>query len=297
MISFEQFATKKFGRLGNQLFQYAFLRTTARRLGVKFYCPEWIGDKIFQLNDDKERAKESLGIDRAYAQPKGHPCYSKEALHIQDGTDISGYFQTERYYKYREGVKRWYTFKKEAISSVRARYEKIDFAGSVGLHLRLGDWVPTQGVVYHRYIPRLKYYINALSLIKRKDNILIFSDQINKAKEYFKTLSGSVTYMSGNEPYEDLYLMSRCQCFISSPSTLSWWGAWLNPNSDKVIIAPKEGPLRYGRQQIRYYWPDEYTKIRALRPVMDNYHVLRISASILNSARRFKDSMERVFAK
>ena len=47
MIAFTRLG--KMGQFGNQLFQYAFLyaflRTTAQRLGVKFYCHEWIGDK------------------------------------------------------------------------------------------------------------------------------------------------------------------------------------------------------------------------------------------------------------
>ena len=46
------------GGLGNQLFQYSFLRTQAERLGVKFYCPNWIGDEIFDLNDKKQEQNE-----------------------------------------------------------------------------------------------------------------------------------------------------------------------------------------------------------------------------------------------
>ena len=53
MISFSKLG--EYGRFGNQLFQYAFLRTQAKKLGVKFYCPKWIGDKIFDLNDQDEK--------------------------------------------------------------------------------------------------------------------------------------------------------------------------------------------------------------------------------------------------
>ena len=50
MLSFSKLGN--YGRLGNQLFQYAFLRMTARRLGTQFFCPKWDGDDIFNLNDE-----------------------------------------------------------------------------------------------------------------------------------------------------------------------------------------------------------------------------------------------------
>jgi hypothetical protein len=279
MISYKNF--NQWGRLGNWLFQYSFLRTTARRLGVKFYCPEWIGDHIFLLNDRNERAPEPENISKTYREPLTNCGFNETALKIGDNTDIMGCFQTEKYFDERL-VREWFTFREDKISKVKEKYRYIDFSKSVSLHLRLTDMLNHP----HYFIPSVKYYKKALSKVGYNKHILVFSDDIILAKSFLEKLVGNIVYLEGNMYYEDLYLMNLCHDFIASPSTFSWWGAWLNSYPDKVVLAPKEGPVRPGSPIANDdYWPREWIRIKALSWPRNNFKIMRLYYRIINKMR------------
>ena len=238
MISFNRLG--RYGRFGNQLFQYAFLRTSARRLGVKFYCPGWEGDTVFLLNDETERTSVPGPTDKTYRQPLQNCGFLDSALHIEDGTDIVGYFQSEKYFD-RKAVTRWYTFRPERVAPVQDKYRHVDLARCAGIHLRFGDMKDDPQFVV---LPP-RYYARALALLPRPQQILVFSDEVESAREHLRHVPGEFTYVEGNEGFEDLYLMTRCGDFVCSVSTLSWWGAWLGGEPNKTVVAPPDG-LRPG---------------------------------------------------
>lgn len=266
MIAFSRLG--KYGRFGNQLFQYAFLRATAQRLGVKFYCPEWAGDSLFSLNDENERAKEAVNIDKFYFEPKNNGEFNKGALAIQDNTDILGFFQTEKYFDKNE-VKKWYTFRPEVVSAVRDRYKHIDFSKSTGMHLRFGD--NKNKVIY--VIAPSRYYKYGLEKVRHKENILIFSDEIGLAKKHLRKLKSKLIFVEGNDDYEDFYLMTLCHDFICSVSTFSWWPAWLNNYEDKIIVCPKEWTRPGCRVRSNDLYCDGWVSIKTCRYLLDEYHI------------------------
>ena len=73
-------------------------------------------------------------------------------------------------------------------------------------------------------------------------HFFIFSDDQKWVKDNFK-IKYPIAFIDHNaskKDYEDLRLMSLCKHNIIANSSFSWWGAWLNSNPKKIVIAPKE---------------------------------------------------------
>lgn len=151
-----------------------------------------------------------------------------------------GYWQSENYfYPYREKICETFRFNIEVLSETTQYFwEEIQKQReSVALHVRRGDFVDADiallDVYYDKAIDVLYQYV--LSPV-----FYVFSDDM----EYAKTLNiPNAVYVDcnkGEDSWQDMFLMSSCRHNIIANSTFSWWGAYLNRNESKVVIAPKE---------------------------------------------------------
>ena len=114
-------------------------------------------------------------------------------------------------------------------------------ANSVSLHIRRGDYtLAAEGNVA---LPT-EYYTRAIAHFAAAMGnpiFFVFSDDISFAK---KNIGGDVSaiFVDHNDElsaHEDLRLMSACRHHIIANSTFSWWGAWLNSNPSKIVLAPR----------------------------------------------------------
>ena len=169
-----------------------------------------------------------------------------EDLEFSPGTRtlyLSGYWQT---YKYAESValklRQEFRLQEPPQGNNQRLLEQIDAAPvSVSLHVRRGDY--TLAAEGNIALP-LDYYHRAIDLIRQRfENPLffIFSDDIEFARANLPAGMRQV-FVEGNDDFssqEDLRLMSACQHHIIANSSFSWWGAWLNPGSEKIVVAPR----------------------------------------------------------
>ena len=120
--------------------------------------------------------------------------------------------------------------------------DKIVETESVSLHVRRGDFLNADNINLFGDVCTKAYFEKAIALIETKvanPYFFIFSNDLVWVKE--NLIIKNVTYVdcnSGKDSWKDMCLMSLCKHNIVANSTFSWWGAWLNKNSDKIVVCP-----------------------------------------------------------
>ena len=276
------------GGLGNQLFRYAALRYYARRYGAEMkisvehakYAQSYGYPRPFLLDHFSISVpirERSLG-DRLLLT--GKPWIKrtiapvKKALRTQVFTqEFNGCHSFVSEIPLEPNIKRlhlvgyWHTyvtaehveeelrtelaFKSPAQGKNLEILEQIRRSKNpVSLHVRRGD--STVSATNRVHLP-LEYYLNGIATMKKRfgnPTFFVFSDDIGFVKDYLQ-LDATTVFVDHNDDFsahEDLRLMSSCRHHIIANSTFSWWGAWLNPRRDKLVIAPRQW----------YLTPDSY---------------------------------------
>lgn len=157
---------------------------------------------------------------------------------------LAGYWQSEKYFNRYEEILRGDFQVKRALAGENARLAELARGmESVSLHVRRQDYVTNaQHSRTHGTCPTA-YYDAAMALVRQRvasPVYFVFSDDMAwcRANLRFAGPAHFVEHNPGDRAYEDLRLMSLCKHHIVANSSFSWWGAWLNPNREKIVIAP-----------------------------------------------------------
>jgi hypothetical protein len=163
-------------------------------------------------------------------------------------TIIDGYFQTEKYFiEISKVLRNEFKFNSEPLGENLYYYNSIkkNSTATVSIHVRKYDNPHTVDVSSINGNCTIEYYNDAIDyfIMKFRDVIFYaFSDDMNWLKSNINFKNQVIHYVDHNHSqnaYEDLRLMSICDHNIIANSSFSWWGAWLNHNPNKIIIAPK----------------------------------------------------------
>lgn len=160
---------------------------------------------------------------------------------------FKGFYQSEKYFgDIRDEVRRAFTFAVEESSpATAAMLRRIDSDGqAVSLHIRRGDYLLPKHWEAIGCICQLPYYRNALRAMEERvpsPHYYVFSDDLEWVKQHLPLPAATyIDWNQGEDSWQDMLLMSRCRHHIICNSTFSWWGAWLNPRAEKVVIAPAQ---------------------------------------------------------
>jgi hypothetical protein len=243
------------GGLGNQMFQYAY----AKALSLDGYKVKLDLSKIkkYKLHGGYQLDKYKIDLNTANpfsillgkiglkkSKKEKNLIFDKNLKSLKGNEYIKGYFQTEKYFKkIRNTLLTEFVINQKISSETDKIAKKIKLLeNSCSLHIRRGDYISDKKANSIHGTCNFDYYNRSIEMMKSKYlnlSFFVFSDDISWTKE--NLIIKNALYINNKSiPHEDIYLMSLCKHNIIANSSFSWWGAWLNNNDYKTVIAPKK---------------------------------------------------------
>ena len=259
------------GGLGNQMFQFAAAKSLSLKTSLElsidtqllekktkatkrdydldiFKIENIIGtklsDKIF-IRGFLILNKINISADKLFDIFKDEKAqiFDKRFSSIDKSILLYGYFQNENYFKdISDQLRVCFSFKAPLNGKNEELNILIQNNNAVSIHIRRCDYLSQNS---NQNVLELEYYKKAVRFIASKiDNpyFIIFSDDMTWVKNNLELGYNHlyVDWNQGKESYIDMQLMSLCKHNIIANSTFSWWGAWLNKNIDKLVVAPNK---------------------------------------------------------
>lgn len=222
-----------YGRFSNALFQICGVLGVSRRNGLTPVFP------VFINKDHRDRfgSKEDCDVYRHFVNPlpmlppgiywKDKPVQwgYHDIVLGSDNWNISGHFQSFRYFEHCADEARWY---------LRMKGEtKSDYCA---IHYRAGDYDKGPNS-YHPRMP-IQYYASACEHFPANQKYLVFSDDREEIEKICKELRINYTLSAGKDYLDDFRLMKGCRDFIIANSSYSAMAAWLGDAADKKVVSP-----------------------------------------------------------
>lgn len=248
MITFSELG--RYGRCGNQLFQIAATIGIAAANNDTAIFPKW----YCNYTQKNMSSFFKNPIDENFDPIITYEPYTERYFHYSPVTyvgniNLHGYWQSYKYWEHCEELIKFYFEPAQfVVDNLKRKYEKKLSLKTCSIHVRKGDYVNNK---VHD-VCDIHYYNSAIERMKKEKTIeqfVVFSDNIKWCKEHFPsdftfiennllTTGTESIHRINDTDIEELFLMSFCENNIISNSSFSWWGSYLNKNTEKTIIAP-----------------------------------------------------------
>jgi hypothetical protein len=173
--------------------------------------------------------------------------YYPEVFNFKNHNELfRGTWQSEQFFaNSKADIRKRFCFKQNLLSEqTKLIAQQMQSEISVSIHIRRGDYLSNQYINGFAGVCTMEYYTKAKDHIKsqvKEPRFYIFTDDSTWVNENFKLENAVyVQHNIGSDSWQDMYLMSQCKHNIIANSSFSWWGAWLNSNPDKIVIAPQK---------------------------------------------------------
>jgi Glycosyl transferase family 11 len=266
------------GGLGNQLFQYAaakalslhhktelllevssFYRAELPDLEVprnfELYNFAGVEEKLIKAAEHqtnkafsflKERRIEKILPNykrNIYKEPFYH--FDENFWKSKPSVFLKGGWQSPQYFSAFDAlIKSSLVLKDEMMGNVKQKAASLQNQNTVAVHIRRADYLRKPIILEWHGVLGKEHYAKAFEEINNYtqiEKVLYFSDDPEWVeKELLPMMPGEiVSNATSSNQYEDFYLMQHCTHNIIANSSFSWWAAYLNPNPNKIVIAPQ----------------------------------------------------------
>ena len=266
MITFKRLG--HYGRLGNQMFQYAALLGIADKVGVSAgidYKNAINAKTVNRVTGPGHlgllevfphiTAENSDGMTPEFVVNEPKFEFEQKMFGIPDNSDLSGYFQTEKYFDHiKPQIRIEYQFN---VGSIGAALEHIRIASDEGkvpvtcMHVRRGDYLNLPQ--YHPICPR-SYYIQAYEDFC-EGNVVVVSDDIEWVRDNWELPNAYYVEENSNQEV-DMCIIARSDHCIIANSSFSWWGAWLNEKGGSVVAPSTWFGPKYAHYNLIDLYPE-----------------------------------------
>ena len=242
-------AVERRGRLGNQMFQFAFGIGASRLLRTDFVMADDELRAVFSLGrfgSPWQRAARALRY-RARAGLAPFPVVEIDKNEyedpgavlgrLKDSTSYSGFFQSELFFAHAsDEIRAAFTVLPEPEAVFRSKYRALLERPYVCCHVRRTDYLTWgDGIA----LP-VSYYRECLERAELAGRcpVVFVGDDLEEVRGELGGLAG--VRFEANEPVLDLMLLMHAETVVASNSSFAWWGAWLNATPGKTVFAPRQ---------------------------------------------------------
>lgn len=238
MISFPRLG--RFGRFGNQLFQYAGTRLYAQTQGFLWGFPLWDGERIFDTAPKRAPLSSllsptlqledmlSTGWNERLLKPFGlWKRGSLDALYDRprDNINLYGYLQDDasivRLLEHAMEVKSWFRFRPDIDLAFHTATDK--YLPWLALHIRRGDLIKRNAAT------NTDEALSHAQRLRGNRNLFIATDDVAlREKLSGQSVIAPINPLPNLPPFVfDFWMLKESEVLIGSGSTFAWWAAFL----------------------------------------------------------------------